>query len=245
VSSSGTDTLAAQAFVPNRETLDAAIAFHADHPRSGGAVDAERRVAALARFLELPAPGLRPGRNWKYDYDKLRFDDLHWTSDRRTVATLPFADHAARDRDGEIDRPALATENAGGLVHLGATLLEAADVLPLSRSKGQHDGAGDARVVILPLADAWRSHGALLAGVHGSIVDWRADKFAALAMDFQNCGAFGYVPAGVRRAGMASCQRISPIARPQIAQSLSTYQPARMLRISVSSGRASTCERHS
>jgi Fe-S cluster assembly protein SufD len=37
----------------------------------------------------------------------------------------------------------------------------------------------------------------MLAGVHGAIVDWRSDKFVALATAFQNCGAFVYVPDGV------------------------------------------------
>ena len=31
-----------------------------------------------------------------------------------------------------------------------------------------------------------------------AIVDWRTDRFAALATAFQNCGAFVYVPAGVQ-----------------------------------------------
>jgi len=70
----------------------------------------------------------------------------------RTAVTVPddSVRHAEpRRRRSRARSPALQTENAGGLVHLGATLLEA------------EDGArGDARVVVLPLADAAAQAGA-------------------------------------------------------------------------------------
>jgi Fe-S cluster assembly protein SufD len=187
VPSGVSETLDALAFAPNAETLEAAIALLAEHPRSGGANDAALRREALARYAELPAPGMRPGRTWKHDYDKLRYDELAWTSDRRTVETVPFGP-PAHDADPDADRPALATENAGGLVHLGATLLEPED--------GARDDAR--RVVVTTLADAVRERPELLDGVKNAIVDWRADRFAALATAFQNCGAFVYVPDGVQ-----------------------------------------------
>jgi Fe-S cluster assembly protein SufD len=184
LSSSTTETPAVD-FTPTTEALEAAIALLARSAGNGGATEAELRREALARFAELPAPGARPNRGWKYDYAKLRFEELRWASDRRTVPTIPFATQNLAAADPELDRPALQTENAGGLVHLGATLLEA------------EDGArSDARVVVLPLADA--AGQTALLGALNTIVDWRADKFAALATAFQNCGAFVYVPDGVQ-----------------------------------------------
>ncbi|HEX3463452.1 MAG TPA: Fe-S cluster assembly protein SufD [Candidatus Elarobacter sp.] len=187
------EALDALAFAPNAETLESAIALLAEHPENGGANDAALRREALARYAELPAPGMRPGRGWKHDYDKLRYDELVWTSDRRTVETVPFG-APAQDADPEADRPALATENAGGLVHLGATLLEPEDAL----RQAQGDANGGRRVIVSPLADGVRDGAHRLDGVKNAVVDWRADRFAALATAFQNCGAFVYVPEGVQ-----------------------------------------------
>lgn len=170
-------------FVPTPATLDAVIAL-LDGPGSGSAVDAATRRAAFEAYDRLPLPGGYPGRSWRYNYDKLPFDDLRWASGRRAVATLPFGVTGAEDP--AIDRPALATENAGGLVHFGATLLEAPGKT-----------ATAARVVVSSLADALRDHAALLEPVMHRIVDAHGDRFAALATAFQNCGAFVYVPAGV------------------------------------------------
>jgi Fe-S cluster assembly protein SufD len=185
VSSSITESLALE-FAPDARTLDTIVSVLAQHgAHAGGAVAEATRREALARYEELPAPGLRPSRGWKHDYAKLRYDGLRWTSDRRTVPTIPFG--AAPQGEPDVDRPALQTENAGGLVHVGATLLEAQDA-----------ARGDARVTLLSLADAQREHPEIVAAVHGAVVDWRADKFAALATAFQNCGAFVYVPDGVQ-----------------------------------------------
>ncbi|HTJ28340.1 MAG TPA: Fe-S cluster assembly protein SufD [Candidatus Limnocylindria bacterium] len=181
------------AFAPTAQILEDAIAsLTRDGERGGGAVDAAVRREALARYAELPVPGTKPGRTWRHDYTKLRFDDLTWSSRRGTLPTAPVrpAD-VVQSADvmlslSKHDQPALATENAGGLVHLGATYLAA-----------PQGAAADPRAVVVPLADALREHGAVLAGVHGAIVDWRNDKFAALATAFQNCGAFVYVPDGV------------------------------------------------
>lgn len=186
---SDTETLTALPFTPTAGTLDAVVAaLRAAGTDSGGAVDEARRREAFARFLKLPAPGTRPGRAWKHDYDKLRYEDLSWSSERTTMPTVPLrAPAAPRGEPGpEIDRPALATENAGGLFHLGATYVEPTVAAP-----------ADGRIIVLPLADGLRAHRDLFAPVHGAVVDWRADRFAALATAFQNCGAFVYVPAGI------------------------------------------------
>ena len=75
--------------------------------------------------------------------------------------------------------------SADALVHRGATVLTAPD-----------GAASDARVVVLPLADAVRDarYGAAIPALDEGVV---GDKFAALATAFQNCGAFVWVPAGV------------------------------------------------
>ncbi|HWT04179.1 MAG TPA: Fe-S cluster assembly protein SufD, partial [Xanthomonadales bacterium] len=57
----------------------------------------------------------------------------------------------------------------------------------------------DPRVTLLPLdATTARDFAAQLEPALHAIVDWRADKFAALATAFRNCGAFVYVPDGVQ-----------------------------------------------
>jgi Fe-S cluster assembly protein SufD len=90
------------------------------------------------------------------------------------------------DETGDVDRPALATENAGGLYHLGATFVDA-------------PGNVDPRVTLLPLdATTARDFATQLDPAIHEIVDWRADKFAALTTAFRNCGAFVYVPAGTQ-----------------------------------------------
>ncbi len=183
---SDAQTLTTLPFAPTDGTLAAVVAaLQAAGAQSGGAVDEARRREAFARFLVLPAPGTRPGRTWKHDYDKLRYDDLSWSSERTTMPTVPLRAPAA-DEPLDADRPALATENAGGLFHLGATYVEPIAGAPT-----------DPRITVLPLADARRAHADLVGSVHGSVVDWRADRFAALATAFQNCGAFVHVPAGV------------------------------------------------
>ncbi len=193
--SSGTIAgVTAPAFTPTAATLETAIAFLAQHPGHGGAVDAATRREALARYEALPAPGARPSRGWKYDYANLPFEDLSWTSDRRSVATSPFAAAAPPDASGA-DHPALQTASAGGLVHLGATLLH---LRPAQHDMPEAASRRDARVVILPLADAAGAAEPALMRALDTIVDWRGDKFTALATAFQNCGAFVYVPDGVQ-----------------------------------------------
>lgn len=184
---SGTETPTALTFAPNAESLDAALAYLAER---GDAHDAALRREALARFEELPAPGARPSRGWRYDYAKLPYEGLAWTSGRVELPAMPprpvVAPRASADETGDVDRPALATENAGGLYHLGATFVDA-------------PGNVDPRVTLLPLdVTTARDFAAQLEPALHHIVDWRADKFAALATAFRNCGAFVYVPAGVQ-----------------------------------------------
>ena len=196
VPSGATYTPAVLPFAPTRETLDAVIAYLDEHgAEAGGVPDDALRREAFARYEDLPAPGARPSRSWRYDYDKLDYDELGWTSSRAALASMPprlpgsQAISRADDADAEIeiDRPALATDNAGGLFHVGGTYFDAGE-----------PGRSDPRVTVLPLADAYRAHAETLDGTANAIVDWRTDRFAALATAFQNCGAFVYVPDGVQ-----------------------------------------------
>ena len=179
------DAPAALNFALDRGMLETAIELLATKAPHGGAIDADVRRDAFARYDDLPIPGGRPAKNWRYDYGKLRFEGLPWSSARLELATLPEHAPAARvDDDASADN--LATQNAGGLIHVGSTVLEPRDI-----------PNRDPRVTIVPLADALTSHAALLGDVLHRVVDWRSDRFAALAAAFQNCGAFVHVPANV------------------------------------------------
>jgi Fe-S cluster assembly protein SufD len=171
-------------FAPDSNTLDTIVRTLAhDGARSGGAVDEQTRREALALFGDLPVAGGKPGRTWRYNYDKLPFEGLEWTTGRLAVPTMPVPE---RSEDPEVDYPALETANAGGLVHLGAIALEPARPMP-----------ADPRIIVMPLADAVREHSKQVSETHLAIAGWRSDRFAALSTAFQNCGAFVYVPDGV------------------------------------------------
>lgn len=174
------------AFGPDAATLERAIALLDESEENGGAVDASVRRDALALYDDLPVPGGRPGRNWRYDYAKLGFSGLSWSSDRRPTAALPGSAPAERLNDG-LAPGNLWTANAGGLFHVGATVLQPRQVPNL-----------DPRVTVVPLADARGTHGDILNAALGRIVAWRGDRYASLATAFQNCGAFVFVPAGVQ-----------------------------------------------
>ncbi len=180
------EALDALAFAPTRETLDRAIDVLAEHEDTV-AVDAARRREAFERYAALPAPGARPHRGWKYDYDKLGFDELRWTTGSAHMPAAPaYANGAARGNAGaaDADRPALATENAGGIVFVGATHVDAPSTV-------------DARILLEPLTARTLLRDGVVPAI-GTIVDWRTDKFAALATAFENCGVYVNVPDGVQ-----------------------------------------------
>lgn len=181
---SSTTAIAPIDFTPTTATLDAAIAASAAEG-SGGANDATLRRNAFARYGDLPLPGGHAGRTWRYDYSKLKFDELVWTTGRANVPTLPIGMPSADEPD--VDHPALATESIGGLVHMGSILLQAPGGTTL-----------DERIVVMSLADAKRKHPEVLASVAHTIVKPERDAFTALATAFQNCGAFVYIPDGVQ-----------------------------------------------
>jgi len=151
----------------------------------GGAVPAGVRRDALGRYAELARKREKMPPRWRHDYGALDFSDLVWSSGRARVPALPAAPVRPRADDAG-DAPALAVENAGGLVHLGSTYLD-----PIERH-------GDARVTLLSLADATRS-GVFGASASRTIAPGlETDRFVALATAFQNCGAFVSVPAGAQ-----------------------------------------------
>ncbi len=178
------EALEALAFAPTAETLDRVIAV-LDEQSDGVPANAAVRREALARYEALPAPGARPHRGWKYDYANLTFDELRWTSGSVAMPAMPLrAPVRSAADEPDADRPALATENAGGMVFIGGTRVDApSDV--------------DPRIVVAPLSARTRAQYAL-DGSLGAIVDWRADKFAALATAFENCGVYVHVPDGVQ-----------------------------------------------
>ncbi len=170
-------------FAPTVAVLDSALAvLDAAGHDSGSAIDTATRRSAFAAYEHLPIPGGYPGRAWRYDYAKLPFSGLRWSSSRRAVTTIPLQ---AAD-DPHVDRPALQTDCAGGIAHLGSTLLDAPSNAP-----------AHPKLIVCSLAEARRDYPELLESVLHRIVDPQADRFTALATAFQNCGAFVYVPDGV------------------------------------------------
>ncbi len=149
----------------------------------GGAVDARSRRSALARYASFERDAVRYPRRWRHDYAAMRFEDLQWSTGRALVPEMPRYD-GRKTRDDGSDPPALAVENAGGLVHLGSTYLQAPQP------------SRDARITLASLADAQRTNENVRA-IHQQIVLPQADRFTALATAFQNCGAYIDVPHGV------------------------------------------------
>jgi Fe-S cluster assembly protein SufD len=176
-------------FVPTAEMLEAAIGELEDlGSASGSAVSHAERRAAFAEYRALVRVREKRPPRWRHDASAMRFDDVMWSSGRARVPAIPPLAKPARANpasDGDGDAPALAVENAGGLVHLGSIYLEATERL------------GDPRVTIVALADAKRTQRATVDAIAGTIVATNADRFAALAGAFQNCGAYVDVPAGV------------------------------------------------
>lgn len=128
----------------SKASLDALIAA-----RGEGAIPAQMRYDALARFEELPVrQALKGGRDWKHDLAKL---DLS--------ATRPAGE------------PLVATIAAD----LGA---RGALVTPFDSARTAQAGA--------------------FTALFGRAVDTRDDKFASLALAFQQGGAFVWIPEGVQ-----------------------------------------------
>ena len=172
-------------FAPTVAMLAAAVAELAElGARSGGAVGATLRQRALERYLKTAGARSLTPPQWRHDYAALGFDGLQWSSGRMRVPMLPPYSRQNADPDAA-DAPALAIENAGGLVHAGSTYLE-----PIERS-------GDPRIVLRSLADARREQPDRVAAIHGKIVNAGTDRFTALATAFQNCGAYVEIPDGV------------------------------------------------
>ena len=172
-------------FQPTPALLAAALDEFEDlGTAGGGAIDAAVRQRALQSYLRAPRdPRIVPPQ-WRHDYASLDFSGLTWSSGRARVPVLPRAT-APAECDSADDAPALAIDNAGGLVHLGATYLD-----PLAP-------AIDPRITLIALADARRRFADRVAATHLRIVAPETDRFTALATAFQNCGAYIEVPDGV------------------------------------------------
>jgi len=191
--------------------------------RGGGAVDAVTRESALRAFLDASRERLVRPAQWRHDYAALGFAGLEWSSGRARVPALPRATPPAADAAGDL--PALAVENAGGIVHAGSTYLE------------PFQAAGDARVTLASLADARRAWPERVDGVHLRIVTPETDRFTALATAFQNCGAYVDVPDGVQ---IAAPLQLLWMARPGTP---SAVFPHTVIRLGAGA-RATIVERH-
>ncbi|HTV74856.1 MAG TPA: SufD family Fe-S cluster assembly protein [Candidatus Acidoferrales bacterium] len=173
-------------FQPTARVLGAVLdEFDELGAAGGGAVTTGERRAALEAYRTFSQRDPKLPPRWRHDYAALSFSDLQWTTGRINVAALPPSLEPPVRREDAGDVPALAVENAGGLVHTGSIYLE-----PKVRS-------GDERVILTSLADGKRLRGGEAQAVHQRIVDWRSDRFTALATAFQNCGAYVEIPSGV------------------------------------------------
>lgn len=173
-------------FQPTPALLAAAIGELDDlGSGSGGAVAADVRQKALRTYLQMPRDARTVPAQWRHDYASLGFAGLTWSSGRARVPVLPPARALMHDEDDDGDVPALAVENAGGLVHLGSTYLDPAQA------------AIDPRVTLVSLATARRTAAERVAATHLRIVAPETDRFTALATAFQNCGAYVDIPDNV------------------------------------------------
>jgi FeS assembly protein SufD len=248
-------------FAPTRRTL----AFALDEleelgPQGGGAVEPRARRAALEAYANFGPEQRAFPQRWRYDYASLSFDDLYWLTGRAAVPA-PVARQPARPRGGApepfmpergargleatpivADEPAaLAVENAGGLVHLGAVYLEESrrpkSPSPNSLDPLAREGLRDPRVTLLALADARRAFPDRVGSIHQRIIPAHADRFSALATAFQNCGAYVEVPDGMT---LAAPLQLVWTARPGEA---STVFPHTVVRIGAGA-RVAIVERH-
>ncbi len=112
-------------------------------PAGGGAVGARARREALAAYA-----GFGPERaafppTWRHDYAALPFEDLAWSTGRARVPALPAGAAPARraPEPGDQDVPALAVENAGGLLASVGALDE--DALLYVQSRGIARGVAE------------------------------------------------------------------------------------------------------
>lgn len=175
---------AALDFDPTPAMLAAAIAeLEALGERSGGAVDAAVRQAALRVYRDAARERTILPPQWRHDYAALAFDGLRWSSGRLRAPAPSGQRGGGAAAEGDV--PALAVANAGGLVHIGSTYLEPPQT------------AREGRVRLTSLADARRRWPERVAAVHQQIVAPQTDRFTALATAFQNCGAYVEIPDGV------------------------------------------------
>ncbi|MEO6991067.1 MAG: Fe-S cluster assembly protein SufD [Candidatus Baltobacteraceae bacterium] len=165
------------AFAPTPAGLEAALEIL--ERAAPGSSAATLRREALARYAEVPAPPGSSARGWRHNYADLPFEGLRWSSERVAIDDRPNRTETASAEDGE-------GFWSGGLFHLGSTYFAP-----------RRTDRVDPRIIVVPLDDAAHERPDLVGPLRGTIVDWRTDKFAALATAFENCGAFVYVPDGV------------------------------------------------
>ncbi len=151
--------------------LDALIAALGE-----GAVSADARRAALARFDALPAPDVQPGRYWKVDLGAQDYSDV-----------VPFA----LERASDAPPPIAGLEPAWDFLQIDS-----------HASTAPHAPAAGAKFGVWSLAaaadDGDPEIRALFERSFRGTLDVEREKFASLALAFQSGGAFVYVPPGVK-----------------------------------------------
>ena len=170
-------------FAPTPRVLAAGIeALSGAGQSGGGVISADDRRTAFEAFRKLARSAPEYPPRWRHRDALRRFEDLEWSTGRlplpprRTgaVGLAPVREEVSPDGEPS----ALAVANAGGLVHLGSTLL------------ASRDAETDERFTLTSLADAVRRWPKRVGLVHGRLVRPTSDAYVALASAFQNCGAY-------------------------------------------------------
>jgi Fe-S cluster assembly protein SufD len=151
--------------------LDALIAALGE-----GAISADVRREALARFVHLPAPDIQPGRYWKVDLAKANYDDVvPFTLEPPDTAPAPIAGIEPAWSFVQIDSHAVTPAHAPRAEERFGVW---------SFAEVMRDGDPDVR--------------ARFERAFRSALAFEREKFASLALAFQTGGAFLYVAKGVR-----------------------------------------------
>ncbi len=217
-------------FAPTPRVFAAVLeALEAAGPSGGGVVSAEERRTAFEAFRKLArrVPELPP--RWRHRDVLRRFEDLAWSTGRiplppRRTGAVGFA--PVREEVSPDGQPsALAVANAGGLVHLGSTLLAA------------HEPGSDPRFTLASLADAARRWPKRVGALHGRLVRPASDAYVALANAFQNCGAYVDIAEG---AQLDAPLQLVWMPQPHVANAVFSHTVVRVR----AGARATIVERH-
>ena len=217
-------------FAPTSRVFAAVLAALEEAGSSGGGVISavERRAAfEVFRTLARRVPDYPP--RWRHRDALRRFEDVAWSTGRlplparRTgaVGLAPVREDVSPDGEPS----ALAVANAGGLVHLGSTLLASQQPEP------------DPRFTLLSIADAMRRWPKRVGALHGRLVRPASDAYVALANAFQNCGAYVDIAEG---ASLDAPLQLVWMPQPRVSSAVFPHTVVRVR----AGARATIVERH-